>query len=203
MAEYSHAYGLAFDVEKDLGRRSGFKPALTDLGSRKYLFGELRLAGFASLLRLGYAEHLVLVGGNEGRYKSEEPVVNRAHAIKEMLVHDHEISPSKLSAVASNSNTGGNIAIIRDQQALEPRDAFVVTNHYHLPRAAMDISAAGLMLPLFSAESFLLLAEKWSKEQLIDAFGQGTLAERVAEEIQGIADKLRGTYKPRTDVVPS
>jgi len=64
------AFGLAFEVEKSHETKSGFKPAVTDK-SQQLLFADLRLDGFAALLRLGLANSLRIVGGNEGRYKSE------------------------------------------------------------------------------------------------------------------------------------
>jgi len=196
---FDTVFGLAFDIEKDPTNASGFKPALMDLGAGLELFGELRLWGFASLLLGGYARKLIVVGGNEGRYKDERPVINRAEAIRQMLIHDHGVLPDKVEAIPSASNTGGNIAIIKKRG----RGRFaVVSNHYHLPRAAMDMTAAGITAPLIPAESFWLLEDRSHKDMLIDLLDGGPLAQRVAEEIQGIADKLGGTYAPRTDVAP-
>ncbi len=201
---YRTAFGLAFDVEKNDTRKSGFCPAETDLGSGLYLFGELRLFGFAALLRLEQAEKLIVIGGNEGRYKGEVPTVNRAEAIREMLIHDHGIDPDRVEARASASNTGGNIAIMQQMSRDDPElDGMIVTSHYHLPRASLDIAAAGLLTPLFSAESFWLLEDRNRKQAIITMLGGGPLAERMTEEIQGIADKIQGSYKPRTDVKPS
>jgi hypothetical protein len=196
------AFGLAFDIEKAPERKSGFKPAQLDLGAGKELFGDLRLDGFASLLRIGFAQRLVIVGGNEGRYKNETPVINRAAAIREMLLHDYGIPSDRVTSFVSNSNTGGHIAIIgkrMEQSALGWGDCAVVSNHYHLPRAFLDLAAGNLPIPIYPAEAFWLLEDERRKNDLIERLGGGALAERVAEEVQGIAHKLRGTYKPRTD----
>lgn len=196
------AFGLAFDVERTSDRKSGFKPALFDLGAGKFLFGNLRLDGFAASLKTGFAEMLVLAGGDEGRYKDEKPPVNRANAIREMLVHDCGIDPERVRALPSRSNTGGNIAVIRsfiESENLRPEDCGLVSNHYHLPRAHLDLTASGLPLRMFSAEALWLLEDAERKNELIKRLGEGHLAERYAEEIAGIADKMRGTYEPRTD----
>lgn len=196
------AFGLAFDIEKTNATKSGFKPAQFDMGAGKDLFGEIRLDGFAALLRIGFAERLIIVGGVEGRYKGEFPVIDRAWAIREMLIHDHEIDPARVLNIASNSNTGGNIKAIDAEMAqsgLVPAQSAVVSNLYHIARAGVDLLAAGLPIPMYAAEAFYLLEQEGRKELLIKRLGDGPLAERYAEETQGIADKIRGTYKPRTD----
>lgn len=190
--------GLAFDVEK-ASTRSGFRPAKTDLGSHKELFADLRLEGFAALLRLGFAHKLVIFGGDEGRFKDEYPRLNRAWAIKQMLIDDHKIAVDRIEHVRSNSNTGGNVIEIKKRIGFFTRSA-VVSNHYHLPRAALDLKHARVRLPLYPAEAFLLLENHLWKHDLIMRFGGNALAERMTEEIQGIADKIRGTYRPRTDI---
>jgi hypothetical protein len=200
----STVFGLAFDVDRSSAAPSGFKPALTDLGSGKRLFGEARLRGFASLLRIGFADTLVLIGGDEGRFKGEEPCVNRAVAIRDMLVSDYGCTASRIRAIPSSSNTGGNIQIIRgelERQALDFEDYAVVNSHYHLPRTQLDLIAAGVLAQMFSAEAFWLLEGQASKDMLIATLGGGPLAERMSEEIHGVCDKIRGSYKPRTDVV--
>lgn len=195
-------FGLAFDVEKDPLRPSGFKPAAIDLGSGKAMFGEARLEGFAALLRAGFAKRLIIVGGDEGRYRGEVPVINRAWAIRQMLVNDCGIREELVGSFASNSNTGGNITIIKrelEASGLTPDDV-VVTSHYHVPRAAQMMAKEGLVLPVISAEAFVLLEGIVTKEELVNRhFGGGPLAERLGEEIQGMADLIRGTYVPRTD----
>ena len=198
------AFGLAFDIQRDPSTRSGFSPAPTDLGAGLELFGPLRLRGFAAMLRMGFVDHLTVVGGDEGRYKNEQPVINRAWAICEMLIHDFGIVPDRVSFVASKSNTLGNVGIIAERTR-SPED-IVVTSHYHVPRALMDIEAAGLAVKMRCAEAFILLEDMARKdvlkEEIIAELGGNAKAERDGEEIQGIAQKLEGTYKSRTDAAP-
>lgn len=197
-------FGLAFDVIKDPDseKKSGFIPAPKDLGAGKELFGDLRLKGFAALLRIGFTKRLVIVGGNEGRYKNEIPVINRAWAIREMLIHDFDVNPDQVFSVASNSNTGGNIAAIEawiKEKMLKMNDCAIVSNHYHLPRVIIDLFLKGLIIPTYSAEAFSLVQDEACKNSLICNLGSGGLAERMVEEMQGIAHKLKGTYKPHTN----
>ena len=193
-------FGLAFDIVRDRAQKSGFAPAETDLGSGKNLFGLARLEGFAAIAKLGFASKLVIIGGNEGRYRSVDPPINRARAITEMLVYDYDVDQELVMHIASNSNTGGNIAAIRDYLASpQVKDPIVVSNHYHLPRISLDLAVAGIFLRLYPAESFILLQDKSRKGEVIRLLGGGPLAERVAEEIQGIDDKWAGVYQPRTD----
>lgn len=206
------AFGLAFDVERTSMDPSGYRPAQFDLGSGKELFGSLRISGWAAMMRLNIVDRLTIVGGDEGRYKNDNPI-NRAVAIREMLIKGYEIDASRVDAVPSKSNTLGNVGIIRDRSTSS--GDIVVTNLYHIPRAAMDIAANGLSLQMIAAEAFTLLeAKRQAKERsdqdffeikknmLIDSLGGGPLAERMAEELQGIADKLDGTYQSRTDAAP-
>lgn len=58
------AYGLAFNVER-ADTKSGFKPKYSGSATDSYYF-DLRLEGFACLLRLGMAKKLYIVGGDEG-----------------------------------------------------------------------------------------------------------------------------------------
>ena len=198
-------FGLAFDVQRDTGRKSGFKPALIDLGVGKDLFGDLRLDGFAAALRTGFADTLILAGGDEGRYKGETPTVNRAWAIGQMLVHDYGFDERKIQTFASKSNTLGNVGIIGDfiaMNGLDIGDCGLMTNLYHLPRAHMDIVAHNLPLRLFAAESLWLIEQPERKNDLVRRLGEGPMAERMAEEVAGIADKIRGSYKSKTDTAP-
>lgn len=204
MAQIKCGFGLAFDIEK-APTKSGFKPAQFDLGAGKELFGSLRLDGFASALQTGIVETLVIAGGDEGRYKNEPEAINRAWAIREMLVHDFGIVADRIQSFPSRSNTGGNIAIFKSviaERKIDTAECCLVTNLYHLPRASMDLHANGLSMQLIAAEAFWLLEDIDRKNMLIERLGEGPLAERCAEEIQGVADKIRGTYKPRTDAAP-
>lgn len=206
------AFGLAFDIARSKLATSGYIPAQFDLGSGKELFGSVRISGWAAMMRLGIVDRLTIVGGDEGRYKNDHPI-NRAVAIREMLIHDYEVDAARVDAVPSKSNTLGNVGIIRDRST-SPND-IVVTNLYHIPRAAMDMAAQRLTLPMIAAEAFTLLEAKrderehnntdllaLKKNLLIESLGGGPLAERCAEEIQGIADKLDGSYQSRTDAAP-
>lgn len=196
------ACGLAFDIEKDIeqGKKtaSGFVPARIDLGGGEELFADLRLEGFAALLQLGFAKKLIIFGGDERRYR--EPVINRAWAITQMLEHDFGIPAERLGFFASRSNTLGNIEAIKRQ--VGNKRSVVVTNHYHIPRTDMDLEAAGLNLRCRSAEAFLLLDERVSKEVLAERLGSGPLADRMVIEINGMMEKIRGTFVSRTDVAP-
>ena len=192
-------FGLAFDIERTNATKSGYKPAQYDMGGIQELFGGLRLSGFGAMLRLNIVNHLTIVGGDEGRYKNDSPI-NRAVAIREMLIHDIGIHPERVSAIGSKSNTLGNVGIIRDTST--STDDIVATSHYHIPRASMDIAAEGLSLKMIAAEAFMVLEDPKTKEYIIDVLGGGALAMRCGEEIQGIAHKLAGTYVSRTDATP-
>jgi hypothetical protein len=192
-------FGLAFDIERTTATRSGYKPARYDMGGIQELFGELRLAGFAAMLRMNIVTKITIVGGDEGRYKNDSPI-NRAVAIREMLIHDCGIDPARVDAIPSKSNTLGNVGIIRDRTR-SPND-IVVTSHYHIPRATMDIAAEGLSLKMIAAEAFMVLEDPTTKDLIIESLGGNALAMRCAEEIQGIAHKLNGSYQSRTDAVP-
>ncbi len=200
--QFEYAFCLAFDVEKQEGvTDSGFVPAETDLGSGKQLFGWLRLEGFAALAKLGFAKKLVIVGGDEKRYAGENPGVNRANVIREILIQDFDIDPSMVDAIPSTSNTGGNLAAI--QQHLPSKwmiPYLVVTSFYHLPRVQCDL--VDPMAICYPAEAFSLYANPGLKSDMIENLDEGELAERIVEEIQGIAHKMRGTYQPKTDEMP-
>ena len=147
-------FGLAFDVEKAPERKSGFKPAQLDLNAGKKLYGDFRLYGFAALLRINFAKRLIIVGGNEGRYKNETPVINRADAICKMLVHDFGVSPVCVSFISSSSNTDGNIDAIEASIRADTSYA-IVSNFYHLPRICLNLTMRNLTIPVYPAEALL------------------------------------------------
>lgn len=202
--------GIAVDVERS-SSPSGFKPARFDRGAQRELFGELRILGFAAAIRSGLVQRLILAGGDEGRYDGETPVVNRAEAVREMLIHEHEIDPNLVVAHPSRSNTSGNIAIFAEKilESREPPSSFaLITSLYHLPRAMIDLAAAGFPeafpLPVEAAILFEHPKDKLDsvKGDIIRQLGEGPLAQRMVEEAAGIADKLRGDYTARTDTEP-
>jgi len=198
-------FGLAFDVEKTTVTKSGFKSAPFDYGSSKELFGALRLAGFAAAYRTGLAGHLVIAGGDERRYAGETPVINRAETIRHMLIEDFGVDPAWVTAYPSRSNTGGNITIFKrviEERGWTSAECGLITNHYHIPRASLMAFNQKLFMPAYAAEAFLLLLGPTTKNDLIREFGEGILAERAAEEIQGVADMINGSYVARTDVAP-
>ena len=78
-----------------------------------------------------------------------------------------------------------------------------MSNHYHLPRISIDLANAKLRSLALAAEAFILLEDPPRKDELIRRLGGNAYAERVVEEIQGIAHKIQGTYKPRTDTQTS
>lgn len=200
MSTFPVLFALAFDVERDTTATSGFKPAQFDLGAGKELFADLRRRGFKAALELGWTDQLVIAGGDEGRYKGETPVINRAETIRDMLIADG-IDGARITAVPSRSNTGGNIAIFRnvlEERGIEPLKCGLVTNHYHTPRAQAMALEGGLVMQAWPAEAFLIIAGM-SEDELVHELGDGPLAERCAAEIHGMADMMRKTYKPRTD----
>lgn len=202
--KFDIAFCLSFDVQKDNRRKSGFAPAWHDLGAKKALFGQARLEGFAALARLRIAEKLVILGGDEGRYKEESPPINRAWAIKQMLLYDFGISEGLLDFAPSNSNTGGNLAAMNAcLKQTKPNENCLVSSFYHLPRIQHDLFLDRKLIPCFPAEVFILLEDESRKSLLISLLGGGLLAERIAEEIQGIAHKIKGIYQPKTDVKPT
>jgi len=203
--EVQALFCLAFDIEKAPDKKSGFQPANFDMGAGKELFGDLRLEGFAAALKTGFAKKLLIAGGDEQRYKGESPVINRAWAIGQMLVHDHGIDADKIETFASRSNTMGNVDFFKDfiqKNVMALDQSGLMTNLYHLPRASMDMAAKQIPVQGFAAEALLLVENKDRKNELIHRLGDGPLAERYVEELAGIADKIRGTYQSKTDVAP-
>lgn len=188
------ALALGFFIEEAPERESGFKPAEYDRGGKQ--FREICLAGLAALLRLSFAKRLIVVGGVE----ISIPDVNRAWAIREMLVQDFWADPKRVEIVECPPNTLGNIQAISKltESNFALGECGIVTSFYHIPRVSLDLVAADLPIPIYPAEAFLLVENEDRKSEIIRELGDGPLAERVGEELQGIADKLCGSYKPRT-----
>lgn len=184
------------------------------------LFGDLRWAGWASALTAGYADQLIVVGGIERLdddacppgvgwpCKSSNNIrcVPRGLAACHALASEYGVDKSRLDWRYSEGNTGGNASTIRQlvDKFAPSHDVIISTNHYHLPRAQMDIHAAGVSgIPAVPAEAYWL-AEKTNanglgtegSDKLIQDFGGGPLATRTVAEIKGIADKINRRYCP-------
>lgn len=184
------AYGLAFNVER-AETKSGFKPKYSGNAEDNYYF-DLRLAGFASLLELGFAKKLCIVGGDETI--GENDVVNRAFAITQMLVRDYGISSDAVEHLVSTASTEGNMGVIVEHSKYSKLRAAIVTNNYHIPRALLFSFAYDVRLPMYPAEAFLLAEKSRTPEDLEKIFGNTLFAKRSVAGIKGISDALLGQY---------
>ncbi len=182
------------------------------------LFAYERFRGFASALRAGFAEHLVLLGGVETLQVPDQQIsllvtdrtnttagvyeVSRGFAIAQLLQRDFGVTGTQLTSVVTEPNSLGNITAIKAYcatKSLNYADCLVATNYYHVPRVVMDLHAAKLPIAIVPAESLsvamLNAAERESYgERLRAAFGDSPLTRRAWAEIVGAADKLNGTY---------
>ncbi len=195
-------FGLGFDIEKSAETKSGFRPAQEDFGTQKALFGDLRLEGYAALLRLGFAEELVVIGSPEHRYEHEDNVPNRAVVIRHMLINDYGIQPSRIRTLPSESSTWDNLTVLEKiyrASDMKQEQCAVVTNHYHIPRVQIDLLNLGMPLLTIPAEVFILLEKPERREKLYNELGGCSLADRVIQELSGIADKIAGQYASRNN----
>lgn len=190
---YDTVFGLDFFIERAPERVSGFKPANSDFGGK--LFCDLRTEGFAALLRVGFAKQLVLTGTNE--VKPGLRSINRGWATREMLIHDLDADPKRISVLQSEWATSGNAKAIANYLVKPTGKCAIVSNHFHLPRASILLATAGVQLPLYPAEIFLLVENTNRKQEIVERLGGSPLAERVGNELEGVAHILLGTYKPR------
>ena len=189
-------FGLAFDIEKDKDTKSRYRPAQRDLASNKELFAHIRLEAFANLLRHKVTSKLIVVGGNEQRYGKEISPINRGWAICEMLIHDFNINPEQVGYLVSTGNTAGNITAIKKYvKKNKISKYFIVSNFYHLPRINAELILRKSPTITLPAESFWLLDKSNSVKKLATLLGNGSLAQRIVKESQGIIQKISRTYK--------
>ena len=106
------AFGLGFNVVRDATKKSGYAPAHVDGAVGRQLFADLRLEGFAALLKLDLITTLVIVGGVEKASKTEPNPPHEADAIRKMLVLDFGISDERVVTISSGRNTAGNAGVI-------------------------------------------------------------------------------------------
>jgi hypothetical protein len=204
-----HVYGLAFDIELDPSRPSGFKPAEIHLGSESPLpmYGELRLHGFAAAIAGNFCKHLAIIGKDEKRIKDR--TVYQGYAICEMLARDLGVDRNRISWNMSGSNTGHTLSIIRDmvrdkRRTGKHRRYAIITSHYHKDRSGEGALLDGWNPTFLSAESFILATcisdeERAQKKAWIETeLRKYDYVAREIAEINGIADMRRGTYQPKT-----
>lgn len=193
------AIGLDFFLELSADRKSGYKPRDADFGGE--LFCDLRVEGFAALLRIDFAKQLVLTGANETYL--EAPAFNRGWATRQMLIEDFGSDPAHIlymecppHLVGTTANATA-IAGWLEETGSNPQTCAVVSSHYHLPRTSLILAAVGIQLPLYPAEAFLLVENMERKNEIVSRLGGGAFAKRTGEELQGIAHIINETYMPR------
>lgn len=71
----------------------------------------------------------------------------------------------------------------------------IASNFYRIPRLLIDLVGVGFP-PVYPVEAFILVEDESRKNDLIERFGGGHWGNCVVEELQGIAHKLCGTYRP-------
>ncbi|MFA6018090.1 MAG: ElyC/SanA/YdcF family protein [Patescibacteria group bacterium] len=185
-------YGLAFNIER-AETKSGFLPRGCGNANDNYYF-ELRLRGFAEMLRLGFCKKLCIAGADEKI--SETETVNRAFAITQMLIHDYGISEDQLEWIDSLPSTDGNLIAIKKHMEQSNLQSAIVTNDYHIPRSSLFAHAHDIVAPFYPAEAFLLATKQMVPTDLEKAFGEGLLVQRCVAGIKGISDMLLGQYSP-------
>jgi hypothetical protein len=193
------AYCLAFDIVRLSADE--YWPAPESKDSVE-LFSMLRLEGFAAAYHTGFAQKLVIVGGEESRYPGEGVV--RSVEIEKMLVKQHGVDPGCCEYEISKQNTRGNIQEIKKQMKLgrvSIDHACVVSSYYHLARASALMWEEDLRLPLYPAESLLLIKEPGRLYGLMAEFDGSPFAIRAIQEIVGITDLIRGTSVPQQPAI--
>lgn len=190
------AFVLTAEVEKDASTGSGFRCAERQFTRGGRLFGEIRYRGVASMSRLGFAKDRIrIVGGLEDRYPGENII--RSIAFKSILEEDMgAVGEIEADASVEATTTMNSFGVIGGEMQRNPSAAYtVVTSFYHVPRTQAQLQVKGLILPVYPAEAFTLAERPSYKAELIAEFGGGELADRMVNEIQGIADLLMGRYK--------
>lgn len=210
--------GLSASVEAG---RSTFRPLTQQHGIP--LLAVSRWRGFAAAINHGFAEKLVMLGGQEKLKETEVPsdvramldakpdpdgyiMVPRGLATIHGLIRAYEVPADRLDYEVTVGNTGGNVGAINrvlKASGLQPEEVGVSTNLYHLPRAFMDLHDAGFTaIKPIPAEAFWLATtakdspkRKVMLGQLTDEFGQSPLTKRVVMELNGAADKLLDSYE--------
>lgn len=207
--------GLSVAVE---GHAGTFRPRQEQYGIP--LFGDLRWKGWAAALNAGYADRLIVIGGLErlsatdcppdiGRKDADRDggcLVPRGAACCHALTTEFGVDRAKVDWKHSIGNTGGNAVAIKEimDDLSTDYDFVISSNHYHLPRALMDLQACDIgNVRSVPAEAFWVAEQTAAGVQrasiadnLTAKFGGGPLAARIAAEIQGVADKLNNRYQP-------
>ena len=195
------AFGLACNIER-ADTDSGFRAMLAHPQSKEDLFAQPRLAGFANLLKTGFAERLIILGRDE-----EGTDFNQSKAICRIIQMDYGVESGRAVPADSGYGTAEAADFIKssmEAQSISSNDAAVITSFYHLPRTQVQLQDRGVFLKLFPAEAFTFLKrsdpDRWSHEEaakLIEEFGGGAYESRNVSEIIGIARMIGGLYKPQ------
>lgn len=189
------AFGLTCNVVR-ADTPSGFLPARVHPTSGEELFGEARIAGFAAMLRMGYVQNVVLLGGEDAGGGFHE-----SQAIRDILMKEHGVDGSRIIALVSGYGTAEAVDYVAREASRS--NAVVVSSFYHLPRIRklLELRRA-YFVPCMEAEALFLLEggkeqEQARAQELLRMFGGGSYARRTVSEIVGIAHLGAGTYAPK------
>jgi hypothetical protein len=165
---FGTVYGLCHHMVRSRATKSGFAPGIDYL--RRDFRRSLRLAGFAALLKGGYADILLLLG-------TTTKGVHSAEAMARYLTLD--LGVPKASIVADIHDYGDTQTSLKAVQ----KYPVICTSFSHIPRVSlMSLDTGHTYIP---AEAALIATDQ--------KFPTGN--HEYFMELQGIADMLNGVYR--------
>lgn len=196
------AFVLSYDIEWPLDKAP--RMAEKHLQSGLAQFSDSWLPGVAAVISAKIAKQLVIVGGYEARYPNRR--VARPEAIKFLLEKDFGVTG--IECLISDPNTMGNARAISEwlhKNSLFVDMAIVVCAYWHGMRAAADLGCQGVRLPVIPAEAAYIATQSTphdrakARKALELSLGGGLLAERIAGECNGMAEKMLNVFVPLSE----
>lgn len=219
--QYSFVFYFGHPVV--LARRcSGFKPVV--MGGPQPLFSDLRLAGTAAMVNLGYVAEggkVAPLGWYEDnpeniQYEADEEMIFRPWAQAMMLHHDYGIPAERLEPIVTGPSTWEHMPVIKQmlvggtKGCLFASSCAIISNRYHHNRIQAFLSYAHITgIDVLDAESFLIEQEMVrgrSKGEVLERWAR-TFSDRdyslsMAHEAVGFSNLIGGTYNVSDNPVP-
>jgi len=157
--------------------------------------GKMRLDAAVKMFEDKMVDNIIVVGGKVRGSEDE-----KTEAMADYLINN-DIAVENIIKLPSKTNTQGNARVVKsylDKNKLTNKKIGLLTSFYHLPRAMKIFAREGLSFEPIVAESILIDHQDYGLDKIHQFYINTKMLERLNQELLGLADLEKGTYKPKT-----
>lgn len=198
---------LGARMEFNTKRNMWTLPTMVDTGNgaQEFVGGKSRAVAAKQIVAEGFTGPFLVTGGTQ--YDEQAPPTSRAKILADEIKRRSKEATVIAIGHTGNGNTLGNITDTVHYVTATPDRAFtqlgILTNEWHMPRALLQFMSTdyfprhGIAFTPVVVEDVLRRQrgyEHWA--EMVDE--HQTTHTRLQDEVKGITDFLRGSYRPRS-----